>query len=649
MNLIYASCARNPEYLKQLDMFLHSFNVNGCIDPVTTHLLIITDSELKPLIEAKYQNLKLWVLDCNDHWDSYCLRTKIMLWSEISNYDKILYLDLDILIVNPIAPIFELDIVDNCIYTLEEFNMDEAHAADFLDYSKHDINTTAFTSAILLFRNSSHMIAMWERIINHIRDYKTEHNKLPGCADQPFIVVNFYLHSNFDNKILNEYAINIARGPDTRLITDKQLVEAISKKLIIIHHPTWGHYKLQSLNRTWDVVKNHPFNQKIIHSGHTLVSIERLNNLKTQCQKFSKSNFSFVECGVGKGGCLAVMAHFAGNKNRIYGFDSFEGMPNITAEDLGDYNKTSPIEGFGSVGCNISGGINTVHDLFKKVNLPMSKVKLIKGYFENTLTHDIIGDIGNISILRLDGDWYNSTMVCLERLYDRVVDGGVILIDDYGHFIGAKRATDEFRAKRGIDSPLIQTDYTEHYWIKEIKSTNIHEDIWTCSDEMRRDIAEVFTGKNYKIAEIGAHKGYSTGHLADLFSHVYALDYSDLWTDFSRQLNRFKSNITYIKLDLYRDSWANLPDCDVVFIDADHSYEHCLSDINNSISQFKSLKYIIFDDYGVFEGVKKAIEECVASRRFEIIKFIGLTDVPSLGGIVKDTHEGVIVRLPTAS
>lgn len=630
-------------------MFMNSLNLKGEINPAETHILIITDPVLKPLIEAKHQNLKYWVIDCLDVWDAYCLRTNIMHWDEISNYDKILYLDLDILFANSLSPIFQIPLVDDCIYTLEEHNMDPPHCADFLDFTKYDRHKTAFTSAIMLFKNSQHMVAMWDRIIAHIKEYKLKHKQLPSCCDQPFIVANFYMHSRFDNQILKEYAINVAYQFNARTIGDEQLKEAITKKLTIIHHPVWGESKLTALNHTWDIIKVHPFLQRIKNSGHTLVSIERLANLQAQCLKFKNTNFSFVECGVGSGGCLAVMANFAGNNNKVYGFDSFDKMPGITAEDLGDYNKTNPLVGYGSVGHNISGGINTVHNLFKKAKLPMTNVKLIQGLFEKVMTPAVINELGNIAVLRLDGDWYNSTKVCLDRLYNSVIDGGVIIIDDYGHFIGAKRATDEFREKRGIDSPLIASDYTEHFWIKEIKSTNIHEDIWTCSDEMRKDVADLFTGKGYKITEIGAHKGYSTGHLAGIFSHVYALDNSDVWTDFSRQLNRSKSNITYIKLDLYAESWANLPDCDVAFIDAMHTYDLCKMDINNSIANFKSLKYIIFDDYGVFEGVRRAVDEGVAAGLFEIVKFIGLTDVPSVDGIVKDCHEGVIVRLPTAS
>ena len=652
MNLIYASCLKNPEYLKQLDLFLNSLILKGDIQP-NTEILVITDINLKSEIEAKHKTVKLWAIDCEDTYDAYTARTKIMEWSDIANYDKILYLDIDILIANPISAIFNLPIDDDKLYAVEECSMME-HGADFFDWTIINPEERSFTSAILLFRNSQFNRAIWHKITAHIYVYKQIHNSLPPFCDQSFIIYNFRMHGKFDIKQLTKFAINCTYGNNQPTIKEHELIEAVSKGLVIIHHPCYTAFKIEAMNRNWYLINTDAFCRQVLDSGSTLVSMERLMSLKTHCARFKKSNFTFVECGVAKGGCLAVMAHNSSKTNKIYGFDSFEGMPEITDKDLGDYNKTSPLEGFGSVGCNLSGGIDTVYSNFSKLKVPMTNVKLVQGFFENTLTDEVIKELGNIAVLRLDGDWYNSTKVCLDRLYNSVVDGGVIIIDDYGHFIGAKTATDEFRAQRGIDSPLIKTDYTECYWIKHIKSTNIHEDIWTCSDEMRGHISEQFTGKNYKITEIGAHKGYSTGHLAGIFSHVYAVDNSDLWTDFSRQLNRDKSNITYIKLDLYKESWAKLPDCDVAFIDAVHHYETCLSDINNSIAHFKSLKYIILDDYGVFEGVKRAVDEGVASGRFTIVQFIGLTDIPSMNGIVRGSHEGVIVRLiahssPTAS
>jgi len=161
------------------------------------------------------------------------------------------------------------------------------------------------------------------------------------------------------------------------------------------------------------------------------------------------------------------MKSVAGKNNRIFGFDSFEGMPDITDKDLGSYNKSDPLCFVsGKEENNLSGGIENVYKTFESLNVSMNNVKLVKGFFNETLKEDMIDSIGPIAILRLDGDWYESTRVCLEKLYEKVIVGGVIIIDDYGHWIGAKRATDEFRENNKIYSPLIKTDYSEHYWIK---------------------------------------------------------------------------------------------------------------------------------------------------------------------------------------
>jgi predicted O-methyltransferase YrrM len=207
--------------------------------------------------------------------------------------------------------------------------------------------------------------------------------------------------------------------------------------------------------------------EKIISNNFTMVSKERLLNLEKYCEKFRNTNYSFVECGVAKGGCLALMTHTAGEGNKIYGFDSFEGMPEITEKDVGDYNKSDIYNGWGKSGDNLSGGIENVYKTFQRLNVDMKNVTLIKGFFNDTLNvAENIEKVGKIGILRLDGDWYESTKICLEKLYEKVVPGGVVIIDDYGHWVGAKRATDEFRASSNISEALIQTDYTEHYWVK---------------------------------------------------------------------------------------------------------------------------------------------------------------------------------------
>jgi FkbM family methyltransferase len=394
------------------------------------------------------------------------------------------------------------------------------------------------------------------------------------------------------------------------------------------------------------------FIEKILTNKFTLLSRERLENCYNQCKKFNNTNYSFVECGVAKGGCLSMMKFTSGKNNKIFGFDSFEGMPNITDEDIDNYNKDDPTYWVGKLNEN---GINGVYNTFNKLNLNMDNITLVKGFFQDTLQiQENIDKIGEIAVLRLDGDWYESTKICLEKLYDKVIEGGIIIIDDYGHFIGAKKATDEFRMKNSILTPLIKTDYTEYYWVKNTNidallsnSLNIEHDIWTCSSKMRYDIYDFFKDKSeFKIAEIGSHKGYSTKILSKIFSKVYAVDNSIEWTNFNKNYNKDITNIEYVMLDIYKDSWEILPDdIEVSFIDAVHSYDGCKSDIMNSINRFKNLQYIIFDDYGVWNGVKQIVDELIQNKTLIFEKFIGINNVPGPNGIVKNVNEGIICSI----
>jgi hypothetical protein len=75
-------------------------------------------------------------------------------------------------------------------------------------------------------------------------------------------------------------------------------------------------------------------------------------------------------------------------------------------------------------------------------------------------------EVGPIGVLRLDGDWYESTKCCLDQLFDQVVPGGYIIIDDYGHWEGCRHAVDEFLAHRNLDVELVTVDYTGRYFRK---------------------------------------------------------------------------------------------------------------------------------------------------------------------------------------
>lgn len=86
-----------------------------------------------------------------------------------------------------------------------------------------------------------------------------------------------------------------------------------------------------------------------------------------------------------------------------------------------------------------------------------------KGWFQDTLP---AADISEIAVLRLDGDWYASTKVCLEHLHDKVVSGGFVIIDDYGCYDGCRKAVDEFLLAHEYKLFLNYVNKDCRYWIK---------------------------------------------------------------------------------------------------------------------------------------------------------------------------------------
>jgi O-methyltransferase len=194
----------------------------------------------------------------------------------------------------------------------------------------------------------------------------------------------------------------------------------------------------------------------LVADGRTLLRRRRLMSLYMACTDPTLPDGSFVECGVAKAGAVSMMALAAGNRS-VWGFDSFEGMPPLSEGDKGS--------GQYQVGWNLSGGLAEAHRTLRRFRANKPNVRLVKGWFQDTLPKH---DVGQIAILRLDNDWYESTKYCLERLYDSVQPGGYIIIDDYFTFTGCKDAVDEFRAARGITAPLVTVEPdSEVYWRKE--------------------------------------------------------------------------------------------------------------------------------------------------------------------------------------
>jgi predicted O-methyltransferase YrrM len=193
---------------------------------------------------------------------------------------------------------------------------------------------------------------------------------------------------------------------------------------------------------------------------YTMSTDRRLRGLYAAVQRVATDKIpgDVVECGTARGGSAALLGmaiREAGYPRTLWVFDTFEGIPPPTSADP-DHDIAALYTG------DFRGEIDQVRDLFKRVGI-LDHSRLVKGLFQDTVPRC---EVGPIAVLHLDGDWYESVKVCLDHLYDRVSPGGVIQIDDYGHWEGARKAVHEFLADRRLSVSLRYLDYTGRQFTK---------------------------------------------------------------------------------------------------------------------------------------------------------------------------------------
>ena len=162
----------------------------------------------------------------------------------------------------------------------------------------------------------------------------------------------------------------------------------------------------------------------------------------------------FIECGVAAGSQLAMLTCASidsGTNKKVYGFDSYEGIPFATIEDdqqpgIGDKDLTK-LGLMETTGIS-SHSLDNVKDNFKTFKVPTDNVEFVVGWFQDTV-HTKAKEIDKIALLRLDGDLYTSTKVCLKHLYKKVSKGGMVIIDDW-QLPGCRKAVLEFMPKTKI-------------------------------------------------------------------------------------------------------------------------------------------------------------------------------------------------------
>ncbi len=207
----------------------------------------------------------------------------------------------------------------------------------------------------------------------------------------------------------------------------------------------------------------------IYSAAVSLLPKSRFDNISALVEQVIKRGVEgdFIETGVWRGGAViymrALLKVWEVADRSVWVADSFEGLPTP------DKDK-NPLEAQASeviklMYNNFEADMETVQNNFLRFGLMDNQVKWLKGWFKDTLSSP---DIKKLSLIRLDGDYYDSTMDALVHLYEKLSPGGYVIIDDYGEdtWTECRRAIHDFRASRQITSPITPVDSVCVYWEK---------------------------------------------------------------------------------------------------------------------------------------------------------------------------------------
>ncbi len=200
-------------------------------------------------------------------------------------------------------------------------------------------------------------------------------------------------------------------------------------------------------------------------NADTMIGLKRLDNIEYCLKNILKDNIEsdVIETGVWRGGATIFMKAILRYNNvtdrNVWVADSFEGLPKPNeqkyAADKNDKHFTRS---------ELAISMETVKSNFEKYGLLDEHVKFLKGWFKDTLPN---APISKLSLLRLDGDMYESTMDAITVLYPKLSIGGYLIVDDWGAVAGCKKAIEDYRKENNITEPIIEIDWTGVYWRKE--------------------------------------------------------------------------------------------------------------------------------------------------------------------------------------
>lgn len=198
------------------------------------------------------------------------------------------------------------------------------------------------------------------------------------------------------------------------------------------------------------------------HRAHTMIGIKRLQNLHESLDYVRLNNLDgdFIETGVWRGGAsifAKVYFNLYGMNKKVFVADSFKGLPPPQVkEDEGDGHYKIDY---------LRVSLPEVKNNFELYNALDENVIFLEGWFEDTLPNN--HQIEKLSILRMDGDLFKSTMDVFDSCYHKVVDGGVVIIDDFC-IPNCKHAVEKFRQDNNYNEEVVVVDHCGIFWKKGV-------------------------------------------------------------------------------------------------------------------------------------------------------------------------------------
>jgi O-methyltransferase len=204
-------------------------------------------------------------------------------------------------------------------------------------------------------------------------------------------------------------------------------------------------------------------NSRHLVYSDTMIGRKRLENIEFCLKLILEENIpgDVIECGVWKGGAAlfmrAYLDAYASTDRLVWLADSFEGVPESTLA------PDKPVDLSKKVLPGLAIPKEEVVNTFEKYEIPLEKVRFLEGWFKDSLPG---APIDRLSLLRLDGDLYESTMDALKSLYHKLSPGGFVIIDDYKALSQCEQAVHEFRSDHGITEPIQEIDTMAVFWRK---------------------------------------------------------------------------------------------------------------------------------------------------------------------------------------